>query len=466
MTSDRLAILQVSAAAQGGGAERIARSLYEGLKRRDQAAWMAVADRNTEDPGILAIPAEPPNGLGARTLTRAADALEPLVGRAPGAGRIRRALLAARSPRRVLDRWRGREYFEYPGTAAIPDLPPVRPDVIHCHNLHGGYFDLRRLESLSRSVPVVLTLHDEWLLTGHCAFTMGCERWRTGCGSCPDLTIYPAVRRDGTAANWRAKRRIYARSRLFVSTPSAWLMDRARGSILAGGAAGWRVIPNGVDRSVFRSADRGAARELLGLPREPLILLFTANAARRNMFKDYPTVSGAARQAARALPGRRLLLIALGDSGPTERFDDAELWFVPYEADPLRVAAYYQAADLYLHAARAENLPTTIIEAMSCGLPVVATVVGGIGEQVRSLAGAPGGGQGEVHPVERATGVLVAPGDAAGMGAAAAAVLGDDLLRAALSANAAADAAERFDLDRQVDETLAWYREILADWPA
>ncbi len=128
------------------------------------------------------------------------------------------------------------------------------------------------------------------------------------------------------------------------------------------------------------------------------------------------------------------------------------------------MAAYYQAADVYLHAARAENLATTILEALATGLPVVATAVGGIPEEVRSLAGAPGAWNGPAIGADEATGVLVAPGDAAGMSAAAAAILGDDALRARLGANAARDAAERFDLERQLDDTIDWYREIIADW--
>ena len=81
-----------------------------------------------------------------------------------------------------------------------------------------------------------------------------------------------------------------------------------------------------------------------------------------------------------------------------------------------RWPTFYQAADLYLHAAKAENLPTTILEALASGLPVVATAVGGIPEEVRSLAGAPGAWSGEGHPRDEATGVLVAPGDACGHG--------------------------------------------------
>src|SRR5690606_24297213 len=123
-------------------------------------------------------------------------------------------------------------------------------------------------------------------------------------------------------------------------------------------------------------------------------------------------------------------------SGPGERFGSAELRFVPYEENPASVAAYYQAADLYLHGAKADNLPTTIAEALASAVPVIATAVGGIPEQVRSLAGAPGSWAGPAVPPDRATGVLVQPGDAAGMAAAALALLADDALRARLSANA------------------------------
>ena len=113
---------------------------------------------------------------------------------------------------------------------------------------------------------------------------------------------------------------------------------------------------------------------------------------------------------------------------PRRRRPDAtppngELRFVPYRMDLAEVASFYRAADVYLHAAKAENFPTTILEAMATGLPVVATAVGGIPEQVRSLAGAPGAWSGAADGPDGATGVLVAPGDAAGMGEATAAIL-------------------------------------------
>ena len=449
MTAQPLRVLQVSSAAQGGGAERVARTLHVGLKDRSQMSWMAVGLRNIEEPEILQIP--PPNRV------------------TPPASRphlVRRALRAASSPGEYLRRRRGLESFDFPGTRRILDLPPTRPDVVHCHNLHGGFFDLRQLAPLSRAVPLLMTLHDEWTYTGHCAYTLGLENWRSGCHSCPDLAVYPPIPRDTTHANWRAKRDIYRRSRLYVSTPSAWLMDRAKQSILADGAVHWRVIPNGVDQATFRPGDRLAARETLGLPQDALILLFTANRARTNPFKDYETVADASRAIGAQLPEKSIVLVTLGEAGPAEAHANLEIRPTPYESDPARVALHYQAADLYLHAANADNLPTTIIEAMASGLPAVATAVGGIPEMVFSLDGAHGGWTGASRTADAATGVLVGSQDAAGMAAAAAMLLMNDRLRARLGTNARALAAEKFGLERQIDATLGWYRDALADWTA
>jgi glycosyltransferase involved in cell wall biosynthesis len=464
LTSAPLGVLLVNKNAQGGGAERVALSIHEGLRRRGHTSFLAVARPNLDAPGILHIPQEPPR-TATRIVARAA------AGAVHGLGRVvprRRGVAAlldevAKSPANALARRLGREPLDYPGSRRLLALAPAPIDIVHAHNLHGHYFDLRELAPLSRQRPVALTLHDEWTYTGHCAYTLGLETWRTGCRSCPDLEVYVPIARDATHANWEAKRRVYEGSRLYVTAPSRWLLDRARDSVLATGTVDWRVIPNGVDLTRFHPGDRRAARRLLGLPEDGRILLFTANRTTRNRFKDLDTVFDAARRLGSLVPGR-LLMLALGDAGPSEISGNAELRFVPYEPDQERLAAYYRAADAYLHAARADNFPTTILEALASAVPVVATAVGGIPEELLSLAGAPGSWHGATVEPERATGVLVDAGDAVGMAAATAHLLEDDGLRAQLGRNAARDAAERFDFDDQLDATIAWYRDVIADW--
>lgn len=288
-------------------------------------------------------------------------------------------------PRRQWDINRGIEDFHSPGTWRLLELIPQIPHIIHCHNLHGQYFDLRALPWLSRQIPVVLTLHDAWLLSGHCAHSFDCERWKIGCGHCPDLTIYPAIRSDATAYNWQRKRKIYRHSRIYVATPSHWLMQKVRQSMLLSSMVEERVIPNGVDLFVFHPDDRSAVRAALGIRQDAKVLLFAANGIRLNVWKDYQTMRTTVALVAESFKQEDVLFIALGENAPAERIGQAEIQFVPYQKDPNVVAHYYQAADVYVHAARADTFPNTVLEALACGTPVVASAVGGILEQVKGL---------------------------------------------------------------------------------
>jgi glycosyltransferase involved in cell wall biosynthesis len=364
----------------------------------------------------------------------------------------------------VLDTYRGVEDFRFPGTWQLLKLTPQPPDIVHCHNLHGGYFDLRALPWLCQQVPVVLTLHDAWLLSGHCGHSFDCERWKTGCGHCPDLTIYPAIRKDATAYNWRCKQEIYSKSRLYVATPCHWLMKKVEQSMLAPAVAEARVIPHGVDLSIFQPGDRRAARAALNLPQDAMVLLFTANGIRQNLWKDYQTMRAAVAQLAERLHDRRVLFIALGEDAPAERIGHAQVDFVPYQQDRYVVARYYQAADVYVHAAKVDTFPNAVLEALACGTPVVATAVGGIPEQVKGFALAHGGSHSldlNRSGVDEATGILVPPGHAEWLAHCLELLISDAFLRHRLSTNAACDAQWRFDLNRVVEAYLDWYRAIL-----
>ncbi|HEY3216758.1 MAG TPA: glycosyltransferase [Candidatus Eisenbacteria bacterium] len=463
MAEGRLRILQVGTADLGGGAESVAWALFQAYRRLGHGSWLAVGWKHSEEPGVSAIPNRERRRSGwawaSRTL---GQSLGPLAPHWRAAARARHVLERIAEPRQLGDWLRGREDFHFPGTQVVLDLPPERPDILHAHNLHGRYFDLRALPWLGDQVPIVLTLHDMWSFTGHCAHSFGCERWRQGCGHCPDLTIYPAIRRDATAENWIRKRDIYARSRLRVATPSRWLLEKVKDSMLAPAIVEARVIPNGVDLEVFRPGDRAATRRALGLPAEAAVVLSVAFELSVNPWKDYATLRRAVALLAGRLKGRSLCFVNLGDPRPAETIPGVEVRFVPPRRDPAEVARYFQAADLYLHAARAETFPNTVIEALACGTPVVATAVGGVVEQVEGWADGGGEPERNVHGSSEATGVLVAPGDAEAMAEAAFRLLDRRDCIQQLGANAAWEARRRFDLAAQVQTYLAWYAEILA----
>jgi glycosyltransferase involved in cell wall biosynthesis len=466
VTKRSLGILQVSTSDIAGGAEKVAWNLFQSCRGRGHNSWLAVGRKRSDDPDVLLIPNEEVKGRWYRFWSVMNSHFQSLDGRMRGAWAFSCLARGLAEPGRFLDECRGIEDFHFPGTWRLLGLSRLRPNIIHCHNLHGGYFDLRVLPWLSQQVPVILTLHDAWLFSGHCAHSFECERWKTGCGQCPDLSIYPAVRRDATDHNWRRKKSIFARSRLYISAPSQWLMRKVEQSILAPAVVDARVIPNGVDLSVFHPADKPAARLALGIPRDVRVLLYTANSIRYNIWKDYQTLTTAVTQLAECLRGPRILLIALGEKAPAQRIGQSEVRFIPYQKDPKVVAGYYQASDVFVHAARVDTFPNTVLEALACGTPVVATAVGGIAEQVKGLEIARRlqiASLNQYGPNE-ATGALVPEKDANGMAVCIEQMLTDDALRSRIGKNAARDAQKRFDLERQVTEFLKWYELLLRNF--
>lgn len=449
-----LRILQVSAVDRRGGAALVAWGLHREYRRQGHEAWLAVGEKLSEDPWVCRIPNWESHPLPVRALRALAGRLEAT--NLPFAPVATGALQRIAQPIRTWKLARGYEDFHYPGTWKLLEMTTPPPQIIHGHNLHGGYFDLRALPWLSQRMPVVLTLHDAWLLSGHCAHSFDCDRWKMGCGQCPDLTIYPAIPRDATAANWRRKQKIFARTRLFVATPCAWLLQKVQQSMLAPAIVESKIIPNGVDLDVFQPVDPSKARSILRLPHDACILLFTADGILGSPWKDYPTMRAALKILADRLQGLPIRLLALGESAPPERLGSALIHFVPFQDNPKQVAVHYQAADVYVHAARADTYPNTVLEALATGTPVVATSVGGIPEQVRSLPSE----STSVQDAHEATGILVPPHDAAQLATALERLVRDVPLRRRLRDNAIQQR-ERWDVRRQAKAYLEWYAQIL-----
>jgi glycosyltransferase involved in cell wall biosynthesis len=353
-------------------------------------------------------------------------------------------------PQVTWDLWRGNEDFTQPGSRRILSLVPEKPDVVLLHNLHArwnrreGFFDLDFLPQLSSSVPVILFPQDPWLLTGHCAHPIDCPRWRIGCGQCPDLVIYPSIRRDATAWNFRRKRAIYARSRLYLASPSRWLLGMFMEARVP--LAGARLIDNGVDTALFQPGDRRAARAELNLDQDRRIIMISGNYLHINPWKGYAWILETAERIGRSRNSPPTDFLCVGDEGETLVYGKARVVFAGHVEEPARMPLYYQAADIYFHPSRADTAPFSVLEAMASGLPVVATNVGGIPEQVE----------------DGNNGLLVQPGDTLAMAERLGKLISDPSACEAMGASGHSRTLEQFDFDRQVGNFLDWMRLLIS----
>jgi glycosyltransferase involved in cell wall biosynthesis len=267
-------------------------------------------------------------------------------------------------------------------TRRIPGLPEFRAaDVVNLHNLHTGlYFNYLMLPRFTRAKPVVFTLHDMWGFTGHCSYSLDCERWREHCGKCPYPEMYPSVHWDNTAIERWLKRRTYAKSDLTIVAPSRWLSGLARESIL--GRFPVHTIPYGLDTKIYRPRDRAESRRRLGLPAGKKVLLFGCadlNEPRKGMALLLQVLGG--------LPPdlkENMVLYAMGrGSAAVQAAVGIETIQAGYIEDEETKACAYSAADLFISTTLADNLPLVLQESLACGTPMLATDVGGVADLVR-----------------------------------------------------------------------------------
>jgi glycosyltransferase involved in cell wall biosynthesis len=335
--------------------------------------------------------------------------------------------------------------LDHIGSFGLADHPVFRSaDVVHLHNLHGGYFNFMALPRLCAGRPAVWTLHDMQAVTGHCAHSLDCERWRSGCGECPYPGLYPSVRKDRTAELWRLKRDAYADLDVVIVCPAQWLQARVRASPLMGHLR-TEVIYNGVDTDVFFPVPdelRRQTRSRLGIRAEDRVLAFSAQGGVTNPWKGEPLLLQALRRL-----GKRENLVFLNIGGPAEYGSPVEgiRWVntrhVSLEAE---MRSLYGAADLFVYPSVADTCPLTVLEAMACGLPVAAFGTGGVPELVEA---------GE-------TGWVAPQGDVAALAANLARLIDDPDLRRRMGRSAVARVKAHFGLPEMVRRYRELYDEV------
>lgn len=153
-----------------------------------------------------------------------------------------------------------------------------------------------------------------------------------------------------------------------------------------GGGRGW-LVPNGVDVKRFSPGERGAARRALNLPQEiPFVLVVGHLIARKDPLLALRSfLAGAPGNAQLVFVGRGPLEAELQEE--IERLGAQSQVSMVGEAGPERLVDWYRAANCLLLTSSREGRPNVVLEALACGLPVLATDAGGTGELLQGLSG-------------------------------------------------------------------------------
>ncbi|HEX3250189.1 MAG TPA: glycosyltransferase family 4 protein [Pyrinomonadaceae bacterium] len=346
-----LSVLHINESDRLGGAGRSAYRIHESLKRLGLRSRMLVHRKSTND-----------------------DDVRPI-----SSGTVRFFDLASYHTFERLSM----QYLFYPSSFLLVNHEWFKEaDVVQLFNTHENYFAHTALPLISRRRPVVWRLSDMWSLTGHCTHSLDCERWMTGCGSCPLLSDYPALRWDTTAMLWKIKRWVYARSLVNIVAPSKWIEATAKRSPLLGNFP-VHHIPNGVDTTVFKPVDQQQARQTLGIDETKKVILFSSHKILDRKKGSELMVEALARL---TVDREKVLLLVVGRGAEEWNVD------VPFAIkrmghvfDDNTMAAVYSAAAIFVLPTLADTFPNAVLESMSCGTVPITFDVGGCPELVRHM---------------------------------------------------------------------------------
>lgn len=268
----------------------------------------------------------------------------------------------------------------------IKQIEQIKPDIVHLHNIHGYYLHYPTLFNYlsEKGLPVVWTLHDCWTFTGHCSHfeLVGCDKWKSGCHHCPQLKEYPkSLGVDGSERNYRLKKEYFTSVNKLTLVPvSEWLGNLLSTSFFRDKDK--TVIHNGIDTDIFTiHINKAETLARIGCSAGKHLVLGVASVwTERKGFFDFLKLR-------ELLPEDRFDIVMVG---LTKR----QLENIPYGItgicrtnDIHEMAEIYSAADVFVNPTYEDTFPTTNLEALACGTPVVTYNTGGSPEAIDSETG-------------------------------------------------------------------------------
>lgn len=261
----------------------------------------------------------------------------------------------------------------------IERIKKLSPDIIHLHNIHGYYINIEVLFNYLSiaNIPVVWTLHDCWAFTGHCAYFdfAGCNRWKTQCYSCPQKRSYPqSFFTDNSRKNYKDKLRLFNSVKNLTIVPvSNWLEKLVELSFLQNYPQ--QLIYNGVNLSTFTyQKNIKTMKDKLGVGNRFIILGVASAWGKRKGFDDFINLS--------KLIDQDSVIVLVGLDKKNKKNLPSNIIGISRTESIKQLAEIYSSADLFINLTYEDNFPTTNLEALACGTPVLTYNTGGSIEAV------------------------------------------------------------------------------------
>lgn len=255
----------------------------------------------------------------------------------------------------------------------VRQIEDICPNIIHLHNIHDHYLNypilFKYLASLN--TPIVWTQHDCWAFTGGCMYfdLMNCNKWKSGCNECPENR---ALFCNRSKEQFILKKECLDNIRNLTFVPvSSWLKGLLEESVQKHRRI--ETIHNGVDICTFAPIEekkQGDTFNILGVAAiwDQRKGLDDFLRLRRMLSDEYKiTLVGLTPKQIRLLPD--------GIRGITRTTNVEEL------------VRLYVKADVFVNPTYSDNFPTTNIEALACGTPVITYKTGGSPEALDEKTG-------------------------------------------------------------------------------
>ena len=268
----------------------------------------------------------------------------------------------------------------------IKKIKEISPDIIHIHNIHGYFLNYKLLfEFLAEyGRPVIWTVHDCWLFTGHCYYysSIKCEKWKSGCESCPQKKRFPSSWFiDRSSQNFQDKKRYFnllPKERFVVAPVSKWMKEELEQSLFENCTL--RVMHNGINLDVFYPRDNEKeVRERYEIRTKHIIMAIATLWHPEKGVDDLMKIS--------ELLNEDEVIVMVGVDDELMKRLPNNIIGIKRTANVDQLAELYSASTAVVNPTWQDNYPTVNLEAIACGTPVVTYKTGGSPESITPETG-------------------------------------------------------------------------------